>query len=175
MDRWDPLKAAAVPLDALLRDATHQTLLHGDAKLANFCWRGQTPREDGSACGRGGESGSGSGIGIGCGSESESGDLPPVVAAVDFQYAGWGVGVLDIAYCLGSFPGVDDLACDGPHLLDAYFAALAAPPEVEAERRALHCVAVADFERFLAGWAGSSFRRGGFVGVKVQEALALIA
>jgi hypothetical protein len=38
MDDRDPLKANAVALDNLLRDAVHKTLLHGDAKPDNFCF-----------------------------------------------------------------------------------------------------------------------------------------
>ena len=38
-----PLKAAAATLDARLRDSPFQTFVHGDAKLANFCFS-----EDGS-------------------------------------------------------------------------------------------------------------------------------
>jgi aminoglycoside phosphotransferase (APT) family kinase protein len=149
MDRRDPLKAAAIGIDQLLRQATHQTLLHGDAKLANFCWRDAKP-----------------------GRAPLPGEPPPV-AAVDFQYCGWGVGVLDVAYCLGSFPGIDNLAADGPPLLDLYFETLDAGPEVEAEWRNLHCAAVADFERFMAGWAGSGYKRSGYLGAKVGEAIAL--
>jgi hypothetical protein len=167
MDRRDPLKPAADALDALLRGARHQTLLHGDAKLANFCWRDDAKEQGQKQSPRGEAPGTGA---------DTTGDCPrlPVVAAVDFQYVGWGVGVLDVAYCLGSFPGVDDLDAHGAGLLDLYFSTLAAGPDVEAEWRALHCVAVADFERFLAGWAGASFQRTGFVGQKVHEALALI-
>ncbi|MEM9016505.1 MAG: oxidoreductase family protein, partial [Verrucomicrobiota bacterium] len=32
------LKSAASPIDRRLRSARHQTLVHGDAKLANFCF-----------------------------------------------------------------------------------------------------------------------------------------
>lgn len=62
-------------------------------------------------------------------------------------------------------------------LLDLYFETLDAGPEVEAEWRKLYCVAVADFERFLAGWGGggSSGKRKGHVGAKVAEALKLVA
>lgn len=34
----DELRAAAMPLDAALNACKHQTLLHGDAKVANFCF-----------------------------------------------------------------------------------------------------------------------------------------
>ena len=77
------------------------------------------------------------------------------VAAVDFQYAGRGCGMKDVAYLLH---GRDRALASTA--LDTYFALLrAALPghsveEIEAEWRGLYPVARRDFERFLAGWRG---------------------
>ncbi len=115
------LRDAAEQIDARLRGALFQTLVHGDAKPANFC-----VRPDGSA-----------------------------VAVVDFQYVGGGCGIRDVAYFLQG-------AGDHGEGLEVYFAALrdALPRHVDAdaledEWRALHPWAVADFQRFLAGWSPS--------------------
>jgi Phosphotransferase enzyme family len=117
----DPaLRARAPALDRALREARHRTILHGDAKPANFCF----------------------------------GERGRAVAAVDFQYAGGGPGVRDVAYLLhGCGAGVAKRG------VDAYFACLRAalPAQVdgdalEREWRDLYPVASLDFERFLAGW-----------------------
>lgn len=118
-----PLRDAAAAIDRALANATHRTVVHGDAKLANFCF--------------------------GAG---------PAVAAVDFQYAGGGVGIQDVVYLLS---GLGSRWCErhAEDALDVYFAALRASlaPDtgaaVEAEWRALYPVAWADWLRFLSGWA----------------------
>ena len=46
------------------------------------------------------------------------------VAAVDFQYSGWGVGVVDLAYLLGEFSGMSNLEKYETELLNEYFQAL---------------------------------------------------
>ncbi len=110
-----PLKRAAGAIDARLTAAAHQTLVHGDAKPANFCFGHDA------------------------------------VAAVDFQYVGGGVGVKDVAYLLW---GEDRRGTERG--LDVYFAELrrrGVEPAVEQEWRALFPWAVADFARFVAGWA----------------------
>jgi hypothetical protein len=125
----DPaLGQAAAELDARLRNARFRSLVHGDAKLENFCF----------------------------GSAGE-------VAAVDFQYAGGGVGVKDVAYFLASC--LDGAACEAhaDALLEDYLAMLteavrAVDPALDAaalaaEWRALYPLAWADFTRFLLGWA----------------------
>lgn len=113
----DPaLRARAPVLDAQLAAARFQTVLHGDPKEANFCFRA-----DGRA-----------------------------VAAVDFQYAGRGCAMKDVAYLLHGH---------ADRHLDIYFARLRAalPPgsdadAIEREWRPLFGIAQQDFQRFLAGW-----------------------
>ena len=115
--RKDPsVRDRAKDLDRRLAAARFRTLVHGDAKPANFCF----------------------------GKER--------VAAVDFQYVGGGAGIVDVAYLLHG-------ERDAARSLDAYFShlrsALAGTVDasaLESEWRALHPIAVADFERFLAGW-----------------------
>lgn len=137
-----PLKDAAVSIANCLSSATYQTLIHGDAKVANFCF---TP--DMSSC-----------------------------AAVDFQYVGFGVGVKDVAYFLGSALTTQQRRLHGEACLDVYFHALkqaliyrrpflidgttehfplsaSQADAVEDQWRKLYCMACADFHRFLIGWS----------------------
>lgn len=121
-----PLKDAAGALDAALRGCPLQTLVHGDAKLANVCFADDD-----------------------------------AVAWVDFQYAGRGVGLSDLAYFLGSVFDDDALHVEAPRWLEVYFTALD-HEEAEAAWRPLWPAVWADFERFLAGWAPGHRKRGGF-------------
>lgn len=123
------LKQAAVYLDRQLQNATFQTLIHGDAKIANFCF-GQENAE---------------------------------VAAVDFQYCGRGVGIVDVVYFIGSAFSSQTLTDFAPFMLDNYFAHIRHALQdrleqvqldhLEQEWRGLYPVAWADFERFLMGWS----------------------
>lgn len=87
------------------------------------------------------------------------------VAAVDFQYAGAGVGVQDVAYLLASGANSDALEADPEPALQVYFRHLRrwlpeeVAAEVEAEWRGLHVLAWADFYRFWAGWAPGAWAR----------------
>jgi aminoglycoside phosphotransferase (APT) family kinase protein len=84
-------------------------------------------------------------------------------AAVDFQYAGGGPGIRDVAYFLDAALGAEPSAAEADEALDGYFSALRAAlarraPDVDAaalerEWRSLYPAAWADFYRFLAGWA----------------------
>jgi hypothetical protein len=126
----DPALAAAAPvLDARLSDAHHATLIHGDAKVANFCF---TPPGDAVAavdfqyCG--------GGVGVK--------DVAYLLSSC-----------FDAATLLGSADACLDRYFE---LLRAELAARKPAVDaeaVESEWRALYPIAWADFVRFLAGWA----------------------
>ncbi len=133
-DEWHEMEAGelkdkASAIASALKNAKYQTLLHGDAKVANFCFT-----EDLSHC-----------------------------AAVDFQYTGYGVGVKDVAYFIGSALSEQEQRDATAHCLNVYFNALQQAlsrkqPTVDASKliaewRGLYNLACADFYRFLAGWS----------------------
>jgi len=136
-DEWQvmkntDLKEAAEALDKKLSGGKFQSIVHGDAKIANFCFA------------------------------AGSGDSSERVAAVDFQYVGGGCGMKDVAYFLGSCLSESDCARHDDVLLDGYFAALGSAleiyqPAIESaavidEWRNLYAIAWTDFYRFLNGW-----------------------
>lgn len=133
-DEWHVMEAGELKIKAQLiadklKQARYQTLLHGDAKVANFCFT-----DDLQHC-----------------------------AAVDFQYTGYGVGVKDVAYFIGSALSEEEQLTSTAACLDIYFgtlqdAVLRKQPGVDAqsliaEWRGLYDLACADFYRFLAGWS----------------------
>ncbi|MFK8024262.1 MAG: phosphotransferase [Ilumatobacter sp.] len=142
-----PLKAAATTIDRRLNDSAFQTFVHGDAKLANFCF---------SPDGR-------------------------HAAAVDFQYAGGGCGMKDVAYLISSCLDEDDSEAMAPDLLDRYFELLRDAiarrgkaidlTALEEDWRALYPVAWADFTRFLRGWSPGHWKLHSYSERLVDEAL----
>lgn len=136
------LREAAPLIDARLESARWKTLVHGDAKEANFCF-GSSP-----------------------------------LGAVDFQYAGGGCGMKDVAYLLAGNVRSGDAEA---RWLDVYFTTLRAEiarrdeeidgDAVEAEWRALYRFAAADFHRFVAGWARSRWRQDAWGQRVVREAI----
>lgn len=137
------LKRAAPKIDMALRQAKYQTLIHGDAKLANFCF-----------------------------STTSAYKYESLVAAVDFQYPGSGVGVQDLAYFLGSCLKESELESVAADYQDYYFQLLrralsAKHPSVdgealEVEWRSLYDIAWADFQRFLQGWSPGHWKLNGY-------------
>jgi len=121
------LRDAAGPLDEALRGATHRTLVHGDAKPANFCFGYDAVAAVDFQY-----------VGGGCGMRD--------VAYLLFGRRGWGAGDE------GAEPLLDRYFRALRDALDPSIDADA----VEAQWRALYPVARADFHRFLAGWSPSA-------------------
>ena len=131
-----PLKSIAPQINERLNSAVHKTIVHGDAKVANFCFADESSKR---SCGK------------------------SQVAAVDFQYAGGGVGVKDLAYLISSCLSENEAEEREDELLNLYFRELSWAlthhhPEVNAdaveqEWRSLYPFAWADFCRFLEGWS----------------------
>ena len=128
------LKRLASQIDQRLNAARFQTLVHGDAKLANFCFGNPNNEQN-----------------------------EPKVAAVDFQYVGGGCGMKDVAYLVSSCLDGSESESQQNELLDIYFQQLQeslafTQPEInfaslESEWRDMYAFAWADFCRFLAGWS----------------------
>ncbi|NRA34061.1 MAG: DUF1679 domain-containing protein [Polyangiaceae bacterium] len=145
------LQRAATDIDERLGRAQFQCLIHGDAKIANFCF----PQQRNSSA--------------------------LSVAAVDFQYVGKGCGMKDVAYWLSSCLGEDQLQTQAPQLLTLYFQHLSQALEkhrpavdaaaVEGEWRSLYPLAWADFVRFLDGWAPEHNKLHGYSRRITSEAL----
>ncbi len=122
------LKKCAKTIDEILNKCRYQTLIHGDAKVANFCF---------SVDGKN-------------------------VAAVDFQYAGGGCGMKDVAYFLGSCLSENQCKLWEHELLNYYFDELKIALngtnkkidwcDLKSEWLSLFPVAWTDFHRFLSGW-----------------------
>jgi hypothetical protein len=143
----DPaLRAAAPLLDQKLRACTFQTLVHGDAKPANFCFaRGGTPvaAVDFQY------------VGGGCGMKDVayflSGGSSNAAEALEGRQLDTYFGHLRRA--LGER--------DEPVDVDA----------LESEWRALYPIARADYHRFLAGWAKDYWRRDAYAQRLVRDVL----
>lgn len=134
------LKDSALEIDRRLDNTQFLTILHGDAKIANFCFSAEEKR----------------------------------VGAVDFQYAGQGCGMKDVAYFVGSCLTSEECREREDELLNAYFRALrdaircrrpdlaVFSEHIERDWRGLYHVAWVDFSRFLAGWQPGHWKLHGY-------------
>lgn len=144
-----PLRDAAAALDAELAAATHRTLVHGDAKLANFCFAQGEGRESRVAAV------DFQYVGGGCGMRDVAYFLGSALG--DGELERRAEGLLDGYF--GTLRGaLQERSID--------------PAPVEREWRALYPIAWADFERFLAGWAPGHAKRTGYSRRLTDEALA---
>ncbi|MDO6695679.1 phosphotransferase [Aliiglaciecola sp. 3_MG-2023] len=144
------LKDAATELDQQLNLASYQTLLHGDAKLANFCFSAQQTdiaAVDFQYVGRG--------VGVK--------DLAYFLGSCFFQE-----GLFQHAdMLLDSYFG---------HLKKAisHYQINCNFEHLEEQWRALYPLAWADFERFLSGWATEHYKRNDFMQKQTELALMLL-
>ncbi|MEM8736850.1 MAG: oxidoreductase family protein [Planctomycetota bacterium] len=148
-----PLKEKAHVINLQLNQARFQTLVHGDAKIANFCF----------------------------GIPSDTPESASKVAAVDFQYVGRGCGMKDVAYFLSSCLESDAKESEHQRWLDTYFKALRLAlaekcpsvnfAEIEHEWRRLYAFAWADFCRFLVGWSPGHWKLNRIADQITQSAL----
>ena len=158
-DEWramtdEPLQRAAAALDARLGDCRFKTLVHGDAKLANFCFSGDFRRVAAVDFQY---------VGGGCGIR----DVAYLLGSA-----------LDVEQC---FAWQDTLL---DHYFDALQQAIArrhsvgemsvCGDAVVAEWRGLFDIAWADFSRFLQGWSPSHAKLNDYSDHQVRLALSKI-
>ncbi|MCA8941577.1 MAG: phosphotransferase [Planctomycetes bacterium] len=144
------LRDAAPRLDAALRGAKYRTIVHGDAKVANFCFA-----SDGSVAAVDFQY-----VGGGCGVQDVAYFLSSCLESEELE--SFADAALDRYFVsLGSA-----LEARRPELDRA---------ELEAEWRALYPIAWADFVRFLDGWAPAGhFKRHGYSARMTELALTRI-
>lgn len=146
-----PLKAAAEAIDRRLDTARFQTLVHGDAKVANFCFSDDHARVAAVDFQY---------VGGGCG-------MKDVVYFIS--------SCLDEDECEALAPGLVDRYIE--LLRDALVAAGSTVDldALEAEWRSLYPVAWADFARFLQGWSPNHWKLHGYSERLVGDVLAALS
>jgi aminoglycoside phosphotransferase len=140
------LKSSATRIDEALNNAHYQTLLHGDAKLANFCFHSnscEVAAVDFQYTGRG--------VGVK--------DLVYFLGSCfnELELADYADRLTDRYFTALSTQLKQERAIS--------------PSQIEKEWRSLIPFAWADFERFLAGWAPSHKKRNGYSGKQTRIAI----
>jgi hypothetical protein len=144
----DPVLIKAAPhFDRLLNEASYATLVHGDAKVANFCF---TP--DGDAVAAVDFQYTGGGVGVK--------DVAYLLSSC-----------LDSATCERHADACLDLYFKRLELELARLRPDVNGHEVERQWRALYPIAWADFVRFLAGWAPDHWKLNTYSRRMLQDAL----
>ena len=118
------LKQAAAALDTKLNNGNYQTLIHGDAKVANICFSGD---------GRNVAMVDFQYVGRGCGMRDVAYFLGSCLSNTDCEQYADQLLSMYFAELTKHVPAKEQAA-------------------LETEWRALYCLAWADFHRFLAGW-----------------------
>ncbi|WP_299017704.1 phosphotransferase [uncultured Photobacterium sp.] len=143
----EPLKEAAGLIDHTLKQCRFQALVHGDAKLANFCF---TP--DGSKV----AAVDFQYVGKGCGMKDV---ILFISSCVPFEECQFRVPLL-----------LDHYFAELKRALTR-FQPQVEPSLVEQEWRPLYCVAWADFQRFVKGWSPDHWKINAYTEGVAQQAL----
>lgn len=144
------LKGAADSLDQAINSAKFRTVIHGDAKLDNFCFS-----EGMEAVGVDFQY-----AGAGCA-------MKDVMCLLDSSLDPWEASAFAPEYLDYYFEQFASACQERGAVVDS--------EAVESEWRALYSVAWADFYRFLDGWAPGKYPPEAYVAEQVQEALHYLA
>ncbi|GLS91697.1 phosphotransferase [Psychromonas marina] len=143
-----PLKAAANHIDQILSACPYQTLIHGDAKLANFCFS-----EDGKQV----AAVDFQYVGQGCGMK----DLILFISsAVKPEHCKQQAPLLVDHYFKALKQAAENSAVDAEQLENAW--------------RPLYAIAWADFQRFVKGWSPDHWKINDYTESLTQQALGEI-
>jgi hypothetical protein len=139
-----PLRRAAPLLDERLNRARFRTLVHGDAKIQNFCFTNT-------------------------GAEVAAVDFQYVGGGVGVKDVAY-----FLTSCLTPRELERDAAAHLDHYFERLRAVLPDAEVVETEWRELYPVACADFHRFMLGWAGEAENRDAYLESMTRQALAAL-
>lgn len=142
-----PLKGAAMDIDTLLNNCKHQTLVHGDAKVANFCFSEDLKKVAAVDFQY---------VGGGCGMKDVAYLMSSCLSENECN-------IYENELLTYYFNALE-IALDEYHI-DLNFRAL------EEEWSMLYSVCWADFTRFLMGWMPTHQKINGYSKLKVEEAL----
>jgi hypothetical protein len=144
------LKQAAPLLDQTLRSSRFQTLIHGDAKLANFCFTADGSRVAAVDFQY---------VGQGCG-------MKDVILLLS--------SCLPFQQCEHAVPGLLDYYFAALQQALSKYQPQVEPQAVEDEWRPLYCIAWADFQRFIKGWSPEHWKINSYTEGLTQQALTLL-
>lgn len=143
-----PLKQAAGIIDQALKQSRFQTLVHGDAKLANFCFMPEGDRAAAVDFQY---------VGKGCG-------MKDVILFIS--------SCIPFDECEDRVPSLLDYYFSELRQAVAELKPQLDPAQIEREWRPLYCVAWADFQRFVKGWCPDHWKINAYTEGLTRQALA---
>jgi thiamine kinase-like enzyme len=145
------LKVNAARIDAALNKTTHRTIVHGDAKLANFCFTA-----DGTLA----AAVDFQYVGHGCGMKDVAYFMSSAIEPED-------CGKMEMWVLDTYFAALENAIRHYHPYLDS--------TEIESEWRPLFAVAWADFQRFVKGWSPGHYKINAYTEALTKRALDFLA